>query len=235
MKGALGMFFVAAMGLLANQAHAASVTIIHGINGLDLGLARELPVDIAVNGKCALKGVTFTGSTQVALDKGSYRVTVHPANGSCSAKAVIDQTLTIDSSNDYASLSVIASLTETGSPRLAVYNNNTNMGLGNGIGVRHVAFAPPVYAKADIVGVTSRAPKLIKNGDAGEVNINWVTSVPYKVTVSTGKRSGVLARLQGKFRNSRVTWRIFHIVGSLKNGLEIVTQDVTPSELAPKK
>lgn len=200
--------------------------VIHGINGADLGLVRELPVDIAVNGKCALKGVQFTQSTQVALDKGKYQITVHPANGTCSAKGIIEKTLAIDDSNYFASFSVIASLTDTGTPRLAVYNNNESYAFSTAVAVRHLAFAPAVFAKIDVDGFTRGSPKRIKNGDLGETFAAWTDSISYKISITKGRKGGVLARLQGKTRAKRETWRIFHVVGSLKNGLAIVKQDV---------
>ena len=48
-------------------ASAANVNVVHGIDGRDLGLARALPVDIAVNGTCSLKGVKFKESALVEL------------------------------------------------------------------------------------------------------------------------------------------------------------------------
>ena len=37
----------------------ATVYVLHGIPGEDLGLDPELPVDVSVNGACALPGFTF--------------------------------------------------------------------------------------------------------------------------------------------------------------------------------
>lgn len=220
------LVFMAFVGAVSPPAHAADVTVIHGINGIDLGAARELPVDIAVNGQCALKGVKFAQSAKVSLDKGQYRVTVYPSNGACSAKSVIDQTLTIDDSNSFASLSVIASLTAAGAPRLAVYDNSRSYAFAPAVAVRHLALAPAVFAKIDPEGFAGRSAKKIANGDAGESYSVWDTKIAYKVTISTSRKGGVIKRLKGKTRTSQVAWRIFHIVGSLKNGLEIVQQDV---------
>jgi hypothetical protein len=213
------------------QAHAATVTVIHGINGLDLNTARELPVDIAVNGSCALKGVQFTQSTQVNLGKGTYEVTVHPSDGACKQSAVIRQTIKIDESTARASLSVVASLSADGAPQLAVFNNSATLGISVAVAVRHTAFAPPVFAKIDAIGYRPQPAKRISNG--GRSNVFGVLGgeIPYRITISSNRAGGVLARLRGKLRFTRQVWRIFYVVGSPANGLEIVQQDVTQAEI----
>ena len=79
----------------AHNAMAADVRVIHGINGEDLGLAKALPVDISVNGSCALKGVTFKQSAKVELGAGDYTIRVFVATGSCSGTPVIVKSVTI--------------------------------------------------------------------------------------------------------------------------------------------
>jgi len=211
------------------QAHAASVTVIHGINGLDLGATRELPVDIAVNGTCSLKGVKFTQSARVTLGKGSYRITVHPSDGACSASAVIDQTVTIDEQTEKASLSIVASLKSSGTPTLAVYNNTV---AAVAVGVRHAALAPAVYVKFAVSRYPSQRPTRIKNGGDGALFAAWDSLIDYRITISTSPSRGVLARRSGKVRSSRTVWRYYYVVGSLKNGLQIVQQDITKAELS---
>lgn len=90
------------------------VNVVHGIDGRELGTAQELPVDIALNGACALKGVSFKQSALIDADAGkSYQVTVHPSDGKCGNTAVIDQSLTIPNDGTTA-LSVVASLSSRG-------------------------------------------------------------------------------------------------------------------------
>jgi hypothetical protein len=230
-NGIVAALAATVIGLTAGDAHAATVKIIHGINGLDLNTARELPVDIAVNGQCALKGVKFSESTDVELAPGTYRVTVHPSNGSCSQTAVINQQLKIDGdSSDGWSYSVIASLSAAGAPQLVSYFNNDAFGWGTTVAVRHLAFAPPVFVKFDVKGAPSRTKKAqrIRNGDSGAGYTELTESVRYTTTVATSRNGQPIATLKGSIRNSKVVWRIFHIVGSLKNGLAIVKHDVPP-------
>ena len=227
-KHTLGYILALATLGVAN-AHAASVTVIHGINGLDLGATRELPVDIAVNGTCALKGVQFTQSTKVALVKGLYRLTVHPSDGKCAAKAVIDQTVTIDDRTAKASLAVVASLNSSGTPTLAVYDNTV---LAVAVGVRHVALAPSVFVKIAAAGYPSQPAKRVTNGGEGALFAAWDNKIQYRITISSSRAGGVLARLNGKIRSNRTQWRYFYVVGSIKNGLQIVQQDVSQAELS---
>lgn len=67
-------------------AFAAKVVVVHGINGKDVASSQELPVDVAVDGNCALVGLTFGGSRLVELAAGSYNITVHPSSGACSTQ-----------------------------------------------------------------------------------------------------------------------------------------------------
>jgi hypothetical protein len=208
-----------AVGWMASEAQAATVAIIHGINGRDLGASKQLPVDIAVNGTCSIKGIKFTKSTSVSLEEGTYRITVHPANGSCTETAVIDQTLTIDE-RDY-SITAVASLSSKGKPQLAVYDNSIYV-LRKAVAVRHAAFASPVYSRIRVTGYQSQVRR-IKNGGLGDAFTGWESEIPYKITVSSRSRGGVLFNLGGRYKG---TWRLFHIVGSAKNGLAVVTQDI---------
>jgi hypothetical protein len=97
----------------AASVHAATVNVVHGIDGRDLDADASLPVDIAVNGDCALKGVTFTQSAKVELASGDYTITVHPADGACGTTPVITQSVTI-SDEEGRSFSAVASLTQAG-------------------------------------------------------------------------------------------------------------------------
>ena len=56
------------------QAQTTSVTVIHGIDGTDLGLDEPLPVDVHVSGVgCALTGCVFRQvSDRLELPSGSY-------------------------------------------------------------------------------------------------------------------------------------------------------------------
>jgi hypothetical protein len=225
----IGLAALVAFGI--NQANAATVTVIHGINGLDLNTARELPVDIAVNGACALKGVKFTQSTAVELGKGTYSITVHPADGKCGAASVIKESLVIDDKNSFASLSAVASLSASGKPQLLLFNNSQDLGFPSTLAVRHAAFAAPVFAKFDVAGYRNSPAVRISNGKISAIFSALDSRLSYNISVLATRRSGTLARLRGSIRTPRQIWRVFYVVGSARNGLAIVKQDVARDDL----
>jgi hypothetical protein len=61
----------------AQAAGNAKVYVVHGIPGRDLGLQPSLPVDVSVNGACALTRFKYTDTVgPIELPAGSYNVTV---------------------------------------------------------------------------------------------------------------------------------------------------------------
>ena len=53
------------------------VYVVHGINGTDLGLSEALPVDVSLNGACALPGFTFGEIVgPLELPVGSYDIAI---------------------------------------------------------------------------------------------------------------------------------------------------------------
>jgi hypothetical protein len=220
----IGLATLVALGI--NQANAATITVIHGINGLDLNAASELPVDIAVNGSCALKGVKFTQSTAVELGTGTYSITVHPADGKCGAASVIKESLIIDDKNSFASLSAVASLSASGAPQLLLFNNTQDLGFPSTLAVRHAAFAAPVFVKFDIVGYRKSPATRVSNGKISAIFSALDSRLAYNISVSATRKSGTITRLRGAIRTPRQIWRVFYVVGSARNGLAIVKQDV---------
>jgi len=214
----------ALLSIIAGQtASAANVNVIHGIDGRDLGLSRELPVDIAVNGTCALKGVTYTQSALVELSPASYKITVHPANGKCSLAPVITESVVIP--NDASrSFSAVASLTEAGAPRLAVFNNSTGLSITPVVAVRHLAKAGAVFARFDIPNLGKLRPRKISNGNFA---LQGVLALRFKYTasVSATARGKAIASVSGVARKQFV---IHNIVGSAANGFAIVTEKLNP-------
>jgi hypothetical protein len=67
--------------LLANDSLPADAYAVHGIPGTDLGLDPSLPVDIAVDGDCALPNVLFGDVLgPLPLDPGSYQIAISLAD-----------------------------------------------------------------------------------------------------------------------------------------------------------
>lgn len=210
------------LGASALPAHAAKVNVIHGIDGRDLGASRELPVDIAVNGVCSLKGVTFTQQALVELGAGTYRITVHPADGTCSNAAVIDQTITISPELEFGRFTAVASLSAAKAPQLAVFQTQF---FGPRVTVRHLAAAGAVAVEVratDYQALGRPVKSRIKNGqEAGSYGF-WAKRIRYQVDIKTGSQAA-RRRLEGRVTNAQ---RNFLVVGSAQNGLTIISEDV---------
>jgi hypothetical protein len=209
--------FAAALTAVATPVFAASVNIVHGIDGRDLGLARELPVDIAVNGACALKGVKFKESAARELAPGTYKVTVHPANGLCTTAPVITQQVVIPTNGKF--FSAVASLTSAGKPQLAVFDN-TPLQVPANVTVRHLAQAGAVTASFSSSQLTRSQSSRIRNGGQAQLAVLGAR-LPYTLNLFPGARKQSIARLTGVARTKFV---IINVVGSQKNGFSIVTE-----------
>jgi hypothetical protein len=216
---------LAAIVGVAHHAFAADVRVIHGINGRDLGLARELPVDISVNGTCALKGVTFRQSTKVELGAGEYTVRVFVATGSCAGSPVIEKQVTIAPAAEKEAFSLVASLSSNGTPQLAVFQNTGTTILTPGIGIRHVAKAGPVRVRVGIREPWGRLPSLvqtIRNGEEASSLILGGTTFRYSGSLEP--RSAKRVTLPA--RDVRKAYRILYVVGSAENGFSIITETI---------
>jgi hypothetical protein len=129
------------------NSNAANVYVIHGINGMDLGVDKDLPVDVFVGGVgCALTSFPFMQvAGPVALPAGTYNIQISLANPSnpCSNAPVIAGDFTFDAGMTYT---VIAHLTASGAPTASQFANDVSF-TGRGktrISLAHTAFAPEV-------------------------------------------------------------------------------------------
>lgn len=155
--------------------HAASVYIVHGIPGQDLGLDPSLPVDVSVNGNCAVPNFQFGNIVgPVDLPGGSYDIAISLANADtpCSSEAVISAPGV--ALEDDASYSIVANLTEAGDGVTAnVFLNDVTTTQGARVTVHHTAAAPAV----DVLAGTSRRLRVaspltnLTNGTQGQVDL----------------------------------------------------------------
>lgn len=125
-------------------AQDAQIYVVHGINGTDLGLPEAAPVDVAVDGDCAVPGFEFKDIVgPVALGGGTHTVTVSLSDGSCGGDPVIDVEIELSEHRMYTA---VAHLDTTGTPTASLFFNNqgaTAEGFGKLV-VRHLANAPEV-------------------------------------------------------------------------------------------
>jgi hypothetical protein len=138
-----------ALAPTAQAAEQGTVTVVHGIPGLD--------VDVYVNDKKTLTDFTAgTVTDPLTLDAGTYSIDIYatgtgPAdNPATPAAAAISDTVELPSG---ANASLVAYLTPDGkpSPKLAVFVNDVSkVKAGEArVTIRHVAAAPAVKVTAD--------------------------------------------------------------------------------------
>jgi len=145
---ALAVFGVGSASFgVVNAQVPASVYVVHGIPGADVGLPAGAPVDVSVNGACFLPGFSF-GRIEgpVSLPAGDYTVAISPANAGapCSNPAVIGPVTVPLGAGEDATL--IAHLTDTGVPTASKFRNDLSAtGRGRSrVLVHHAAAAPGV-------------------------------------------------------------------------------------------
>ena len=127
----------------------AQVYIIHGIPGQDIGGDPALPVDITVDGACALENVPFGAiAGPLPFAPGRYKIEIRPADlvNPCSQPPII--TADVDFFAD-ESATVIAHLLEDGSASATKFTNDLSATetLQSRLIVQHAAAAPAVDVK----------------------------------------------------------------------------------------
>jgi hypothetical protein len=213
---------VAFFASTASTAFAANVNVVHGIDGRDLGLAKELPVDIAVNGACALKGVKFKESTVVPLSPATYTITVHLADGACSKPAVITKQVTIPDRADARVFSAVAHLSRSGTPQLSVFEPYSISPAS--VAVRHLAKAGGVNVKFSSSELLKSQEYRLTNGKQESLSILG-RRLPYTVNIYPGARRRSIARLTGVGQKK---FTVYNIVGSATNGFTIIPEKLDP-------
>jgi hypothetical protein len=164
------------------EAMPASVYVVHGIPGTDLGLDAELPVDISVNGACALQAFPFGEiAGPVSLPAGEYDIAISLANTEkpCANDAVLQATVPFEAGE---SASVVAHLNEEGAPTASKFTNNLDHLRPYRLRViaHHTANAPEVdvrFIRQELVDgrLSSRRLHEVTNGMQGFVDMRTGT------------------------------------------------------------
>lgn len=129
----------------ADVSDLSTVTVIHGIPGEDIGANNALPVDIEINGACALTGVVYQDvSPRLEVPAGTYDVQVKLSDGKCGGAVAIDAPGVVVPAGVNAT--VIAHLDDAGAPTASVFVNDLSPAADGEarVAVRHVAAAPTV-------------------------------------------------------------------------------------------
>jgi hypothetical protein len=160
------LFALAILAAFGAPAGAASVYVVHGIPGQDLGLPAELPVDISVDGSCALDAVEFGAVLgPVELPTGTHDIEIRVSDG---VDGTCTGLLAVTGSIDLAvaeSAAVVAHLDQNGAARITRFTNKVRDGAGSSrLAVIHAAAAPAVDVKAAGAGAKLRL-RDVANGD----------------------------------------------------------------------
>ncbi len=206
--------------------------VVHGVPGEDLELAADLPVDVALNGACALAGLAFgTVTDAIELTPGVYDVKIGLADAEnpCSAPAVIEASVKLAAQGN---TTIVAHLTEEKTPTASVFSSAVDQDVSglSPLLVHHTAAAPAVdiLAKATILGgYQALALTDVTNGQQG---ILATSPGPWSVSIlPAGTTDPVFGPLDIELGSQKAT--ALYAVGSLDSGTFTVLQNTIP--LAP--
>lgn len=187
MKPLRSLIVLAAVLLLAAPAwaqHPGALIAVHGIDGRDLGLGQNLPVDVAVDGACALTSFKFGETTDpIPLPRGTYDVEISLSDGACGGTVVIAAKVRLAPNQVKA---LIANLDTAGAPTgtlVQISNRELRDDYGR-IVVVHAANAPQVDVTLNRGGRKNEGVvTTLKNGQAGSADLSdgrWVARIfPY--------------------------------------------------------
>ncbi len=182
----LGLAFVlaltAAIPVSAQDDSPATVYVVHGIPGADLGLDPALPVDISVNGACALTAFPFGEiAGPLSLPAGSYDIAIALANAEmpCGSEPVLQATVPFEAGEN---ASVVAYLNTEGAPTAGKFTNDLDHLYASRLRViaHHTANAPTVdigFIRQEPVDGRTSSRKLrdVSNGMQGDVDMRTGT------------------------------------------------------------
>lgn len=209
---------------LSVSVFANDVYVIHGINGTDLGTDTPLPVDISINGTCALTDVQFADVLgPVDLAPGTYDVAITLSDGVCggtlATAAAVDIALT-------ETATIVAHLSEQGTPSITKYINDLHSASGRAkLTIRHDAAAPPVK----VYVTKNHRTKALWELDNPDERTSSFRPGEYDIFVFAADRG---------FRRQRVTGPLpvqldadvayfVHAVGSVKNAtFDVIVQTI---------
>jgi len=230
MKGALTLG-VALIGLAAPAAAQppARVVVVHGIPGGAVGAPSELPVDVSVNGACALPGFRYKQIVgPLALPAGTISVAVHPANPSrpCGLPAIIGPAnITLNANEDAA---IIAHLTAAGAPTASKYTVDLSPTVNNKarVHVFHTAAAPAVdvYLGTEF-NVFAQTAFLLRQFTNNEKAVVSAPAGPWNLAVTVaGSSAPVIGPAVVRLMENSAY--LFFVVGAPgSNTLDVVVKD----------
>jgi hypothetical protein len=198
----------------------ATVYVVHGIDGRDLGAAKELPVDVAVNGACLLNGFSFKSiAGPLSLTPGSYAIAISLANAAapCSNPAVISATVPFAAGER---ASVVAHLSEGGAPTASKFENPVSY-IFPAVAARHTAN----FSAVDLIASRGRLSRTF----AGLTNGNQVAAhfFPGRVTLAIAPTGTTTTVFEATVPLQPFTAYLLYAVGTPANGtFDVIVQTI---------
>lgn len=243
----LSVILVAAMAISPASAESeeppmdATVYVVHGIPGLDVSpdLDPKLPVDVSVNGACALKGFKFGEIVgPLALPAGVYEIKIGLADklAPCSADAVISAKVELMGGQAYV---IAAYLAEGGAPTAGLFPIDLSKQMFPRVYAFHLANAPKVDITLhrqskknplhfELLNVSNGQYAMV---DPAPLSGYYLGSIFAAGTIPSGEPVFGPAKLT--FRTYK-TYLLF-AVGSLEKGTFTVLQKVIKFNMKPTK
>jgi len=229
-KKSLSLLILAVCALVAIPAaaqHPAGLLAVHGIDGNDLGLDQSLPVDVAINGACALTDFQY-GQTvgPVALARGTYSIAISLSDGECGGAVVIEEDVKFGAGKFK---SVVAHLDLDGAPTASVFKINNNE-LREGFGrvyVAHTANAPEVDITAKPRG-SEGVLFTARNGQARSADVasgRWTSRI-----FPTLSETQVAGPVRFRARSNEVL--VIYAVGTFPDSFNILSQRIPTGPLS---
>jgi len=199
----------------------ATVYVVHGINGSDIGASESLPVDVEVSGQgCVLEGVEFREIRgPLTLPAGTYDITVRlAAQDPCTGDAAIEAPGVELADGD--NVSVTAHLAEGGSPTASLFANDVSEADGRTkVSPRHAAD----FGEVDVVVDGSPAFENVPNGASATATLDPGT---YNVQIQTPDNQ--TTAFEADLTLDAGTLYAAYAVGSVGNGtFEVLLQPIT--------
>jgi len=196
----------------------ATVFVVHGINGRDLTLPESLPVDIEVNGSCAIQQLKFRDIRgPLPLPAGQYDIVVRLASATaCSGTAVI--TVNDAALRDGDNVSIVAHLSATGAPTASIFANALSGTRQSAIAARHTA----AFGAVDVAAGETRLFQGVSNGQGGTADV-----AAGRVRVSIFPAGGSPAAFRARVTIPAGELLILYAVGTPGNGtFEVLAQQL---------
>ena len=204
----------------------AIVYVVHGIPGEDLGLEPDLPVDVSLNGVCALPGFTFGEITEaIPLTPGVYNVKIGLADSGnpCNEPAVIEADVDLFAGTN---TTIIAHLTEAGEPTASVFSNQLGMGFfffRAPVVVHHTAAAPTV----DVMAKRRRRLSKLEGLSNGDQDVLYTRPGLWQISIAPGGSNEPVFGPVDQLLHKRNAYFIY-AVGTLENDTFSILKNVIP-------